>query len=102
MPAKKNSNPKTSTKGAKGAKKTTKKTEPVVEPTPVVETPVVETPVVDTPVVETPVVDTYDEDFKVIGEQLKAALLLVKDLTTKFNALEKRVNRDRKVMRKKW
>mgnify|MGYP006162703227 CR=1 FL=1 len=108
MPTKKNSNPKPSSK-AKVSKKVSKKSEPVVD-TPVEE--VVETPVVDTPVVtpvETPVVDqpldktvcSYDEDFKVIGEQLKAALFLVKDLTTKFNSLEKRVLRDRKVMDKK-
>ena len=102
MPTKKNTNPKT--KGAKGATKKTSKIVPEVEPTPVIEpTPVVETPVVDTPseVAPSPVVDTYDDDFKVIGEQLKTALLLVKDLTTKFNALEKRVQRDRKVMEKK-
>ena len=100
MPAKKSSNPKT-TKGAKSAaKKAVKKSEPApVEPTPVVETPVVDQPAeVAAPA---PVVETYDDDFKVIGEQLKAALLLVKDLTTKFNALEKRVQRDRKVMEKK-
>ena len=92
MPAKKTTAP----KGNKKAKKTT--------PAPVVETPVVETPVVDAPVVDTPaepVVEGYDAEFAAISEQLKAALTLVKDLTTKFNALEKRVNRDRKVMDKK-
>ena len=92
MPAKKSTAP----KGNKKAKKTT--------PAPVVETPVVETPVVDAPVVDTPaepVVEGYDAEFAAISEQLKAALTLVKDLTTKFNALEKRVNRDRKVMDKK-
>ena len=92
MPAKKNSAP----KGNKKAKKTT--------PAPVVETPVVETPVVDAPVVDAPadpVVEGYDTEFSAISEQLKTALTLVKDLTVKFNALEKRVNRDRKVMEKK-
>ena len=92
MPAKKSTAP----KGNKKSKKTT--------PAPVVETPVVETPVVDAPVVDTPaepVVEGYDAEFAAISEQLKAALTLVKDLTTKFNALEKRVNRDRKVMDKK-
>ena len=92
MPAKKSTAP----KGNKKAKKTT--------PAPVVETPVVETPVVDAPVVDTPaapVVEGYDAEFAAISEQLKTALTLVKDLTTKFNALEKRVNRDRKVMDKK-
>ena len=92
MPAKKNSAP----KGNKKSKKTT--------PAPVVETPVVETPVVDAPVVDAPadpVVEGYDTEFSAISEQLKTALTLVKDLTVKFNALEKRVNRDRKVMEKK-
>ena len=92
MPAKKTTAP----KGNKKAKKTT--------PAPVLETPVVETPVVDAPVVDTPaepVGEGYDAEFAAISEQLKAALTLVKDLTTKFNALEKRVNRDRKVMDKK-
>ena len=92
MPAKKNSAP----KGNKKAKKTT--------PAPVVETPVVETPVVDAPVVDAPadpVIEGYDTEFSAISEQLKTALTLVKDLTVKFNALEKRVNRDRKVMEKK-
>ena len=92
MPAKKSTAP----KGNKKSKKTT--------PAPVVETPVVETPVVDAPVVDTPaapVVEGYDAEFAAISEQLKTALTLVKDLTVKFNALEKRVNRDRKVMDKK-
>ncbi len=92
MPAKKSTAP----KGNKKAKKTT--------PAPVVETPVVETPVVDAPVVDTPAapaVEGYDAEFAAISEQLKTALTLVKDLTVKFNALEKRVNRDRKVMDKK-
>ena len=82
----------------KGAKKTS--TKKVVD-TPVVDTPVVDTPVVDTPVVDTPVVEGYDAEFTAISEQLKVALTLVKDLTVKFNALEKRVSRDRKVMDKK-
>ena len=92
MPAKKSTAP----KGNKKSKKTT--------PAPVVETPVVETPVVDAPVVDTPaapVVEGYDAEFAAISEQLKTALTLVKDLTVKFNSLEKRVNRDRKVMDKK-
>jgi len=93
MPAKKNSAP----KGNKKAKKTTPA--PVVVETPVVETPVVDAPVVDAPA--DPVVEGYDTEFSAISEQLKTALTLVKDLTVKFNALEKRVNRDRKVMEKK-
>ena len=93
MPAKKNSAP----KGNKKAKKTTPA--PVVVETPVVETPVVDAPVVDAPA--DPVVEGYDTEFSAISEQLKTALTLVKDLTVNFNALEKRVNRDRKVMEKK-
>ena len=84
-------------KAPKGSKKSTKK---VVETPPVVDTPVVDTPPeVDTPA--EPVVEGYEAEFSAISEQLKAALTLVKDLTVKFNALEKRVNRDRKVMEKK-
>ena len=103
MPTQKKSAPK-AVKESK-AKKQSKKvvSTPVVE-TPVVETPVVETPVVDSPVVDTkvsPAFDSYDEEFKVIGEQLKSALTIVKDLTMKFNQLEKRVSRDQKVMEKK-
>ena len=93
MPKVKNS---TAPKGNKKAKKNT--------PAPVVEAPVVETPVVEAPVVDTPadpVVEGYDVEFAAISEQLKTALTLVKDLSVKFNALEKRVNRDRKVMEKK-
>lgn len=84
-------------KAPKGSKKSTKK---VVETPPVVDTPVVDTPPeVDTPA--EPVVEGYEAEFSAISEQLKTALTLVKDLTVKFNALEKRVNRDRKVMEKK-
>ena len=100
MPKVKNS---TAPKNTKGAKKASKKTAPVVAPvvdTPVVDTPV-ESPVVDTPVAVAPVVEGYDEEFSVISEQLKLALTLVKDLSVKFNALEKRVKRDHKVMEKK-
>ena len=103
MPKVKNS---TAHKNTKGAKKASKKTAPVVAPVvepvvaPVVDTPVVDAPI-DTPVVDAPVVEGYDEEFSVISEQLKLALTLVKDLTVKFNALEKRVKRDHKVMEKK-
>ena len=81
-------------------KKASKKVESAPVETPVVETPVVETPVVDTPV-ETSNIVTYEDEFKIIGDQLKSALTIVKDLTVKFNQLEKRVVRDRKVMEKK-
>ena len=94
----KKSAPKTKDPKVSKAKKQSKK---VVEASPA---PVIETPVVDAPVVDTkaaPVIDSYDEEFKVIGEQLKSALTIVKDLTIKFNQLEKRVSRDRKVMEKK-
>ena len=103
MPNQKKSAPKTKPVVAKvvKSKKQSKKVESAA-PAPVIETPVVDAPVVDTPVVNaTPVIDSYDEEFKVIGEQLKSALSIVKDLTVKFNQLEKRVSRDRKVMEKK-
>ena len=38
---------------------------------------------------------------KLLANSWSLPLLLVNDLTTKFNALEKRVQRDRKVMEKK-
>ena len=97
MPAQKKSAPKT--KAPKASKKSKKVVETPVS-TPVVETPVVDTPVVS-PVVNAPIIDSYEEEFKLISEQLKSALTIVKDLTVKFNHLEKRVNRDRKVMEKK-
>ena len=99
MPTQKKSAPKSAVAKVAKSKKQSKK---VVEasapaPAPVVDAPVVDTP--DTPA--TPVIDSYDDEFKVIGEQLKSALSIVKDLTIKFNQLEKRVGRDRKVMEKK-
>ena len=90
MPA----NKKSTTKKSSASKK-------VKEPTPTKE----ETPVVETPVVETPVVtDTdinYDEDFKILQDQLKDAMSLIKGLVSHVSRLEKRVSRDRKVMNKK-
>ena len=80
-------------------KKTTKKTSTKkveTPPEPVVETPVVETPA-ETPEAE----ENYDAEFTEVKDALKAAVEIIKGLTTKVNALEKRVARDRKVMNKK-
>ena len=85
-------------------KKTTKKTSTKKVETPpesVVETPVVETQVVET-TAETPdTEENYDAEFTEVKEALKVAVEIMKGLTTKVNALEKRVARDRKVMNKK-
>ena len=85
-------------KSSKPSKPSNKKTsaKKVVAPEPVVETPVVEAPV-ETQEQE----DNYDSEFSEIQSALKEALLLVKSLSTKVTALEKRVARDRKVMNKK-
>ena len=80
-------------------KKTTKKTSTKkveTPPEPVVETPVVETPV-ETPDTE----ENYDAEFTEVKDALKDAVEIIKGLTSKVNALEKRVARDRKVMNKK-
>lgn len=86
-----------------GKKSTGKKSAPK-KTTPKEETPVVETPAVEeTPVVKAPV-DTeinYDEDFKILQDQLKDAMTLIKGLVSHVSKLEKRVSRDRKVMNKK-
>ncbi len=88
-------------------KKTTKKSAPkkaVKETTPPKEeTPVVETPAVEETTVKAPT-DTeinYDDDFKVLQDQLKDAMTLIKGLVSHVSRLEKRVSRDRKVMNKK-
>ena len=88
-------------------KKTTKKSAPkkaVKETTPPKEeTPVVETPSVEETTVKAPT-DTeinYDDDFKVLQDQLKDAMTLIKGLVSHVSRLEKRVSRDRKVMNKK-
>lgn len=86
------------TSSSKKAKKTTpKKAEPAPAPAPVVE----ETPVVEPVPVETQQTDNYDSEFTDIQDDLKAALALVKSLTSRVAKLEKRVQRDRKVMDKK-
>ena len=88
-------------------KKTTKKSAPkkaVKETTPPKEeTPVVETPAAEETTVKAPT-DTeinYDDDFKVLQDQLKDAMTLIKGLVSHVSRLEKRVSRDRKVMNKK-
>ena len=82
-------------------KKTTTKAKKVtpqkkeVKPEPVVETPVVEKPVVEE------AEENYDAEFTEVQDALKSALTLIKSLSSKVTALEKRVARDRKVMNKK-
>ena len=80
------------------SKKTTpsKKVEPVPEPVQE-ETQVVE-PVAP---VEQDGSDNYDSEFTQIQTQLKDAMALIKSLTSQVSKLEKRVQRDRKVMDKK-
>lgn len=89
--------PKNSKKTSKSKKTTPPKTvepapEPVQEETPVVE------PV--TPV-DTESSDNYDSEFIEIQQQFKDALVLIKSLSAQVARLEKRVQRDRKVMDKK-
>tara|TARA_B100000427_G_C15516662_1_gene598509 strand:- start:3962 stop:4570 length:609 start_codon:yes stop_codon:yes gene_type:complete len=90
---------KKSSTSSKKSKNVTKKVEPKkVEPEPVK----VETPVVDAPVEPpTEASDNYDSEFTDIQEQLKAALTIIKSLSSQVSKLEKRVQRDRKVMDKK-
>ena len=89
--------PKKSSSSKKAKKTTPKKAEPVPAPAPVVE----ETPVVEPTPVEPEQTDNYDSEFTDIQDDLKAALTLIKSLTSRVAKLEKRVQRDRKVMDKK-
>jgi len=89
-PTKKPSAPK-----AKKAKKE-KKTTPAPAP---VETPVVETPVLTTPAAAEEI--NYQNEFTEVQDKLKAALTLIKELSSQVSRLEKRVTRDQKVMNKK-
>lgn len=89
--------PKNSKKTSKSKKTTPPKTvepapEPVQEETPVVE------PVAP---VDTESSDNYDSEFTEIQQQFKEALVLIKSLSAQVARLEKRVQRDRKVMDKK-
>ena len=79
-------------------KKAVKETTPPKEETPVVETPAVEETTVTAP---TDTEINYDDDFKVLQDQLKDAMTLIKGLVSHVSRLEKRVSRDRKVMNKK-
>tara|TARA_A100001037_G_C15036579_1_gene583492 strand:+ start:365 stop:949 length:585 start_codon:yes stop_codon:yes gene_type:complete len=83
-------------------KKTTtkKKTTPPKKELKKPQEPVVETPVVEKPVVEE-TEENYDAEFTEVQDALKQAVLLIKGLSTKVTALEKRVARDRKIMNKK-
>tara|TARA_B100001094_G_scaffold242238_1_gene238207 strand:+ start:144 stop:743 length:600 start_codon:yes stop_codon:yes gene_type:complete len=89
--------PKKSSSSKKAKKTTPKKTVPAPAPAPVVE----ETPVVEPVPVEPEQTDNYDSEFTDIQDDLKAALTLIKSLTSRVTKLEKRVQRDRKVMDKK-
>ena len=80
---------------AKKAKKE-KKTTPAPAP---VETPVVETPVLTTPAAAEEI--NYLNEFTEVQDKLKAALTLIKELSSQVSRLEKRVTRDQKVMNKK-
>jgi len=83
------------------AKKSSKKTstKKVVETPP--PEPVVETPVVEEPVETSDADENYDAEFSEVKDALKLALDVIKGLSSKVSALEKRVVRDRKVMNKK-
>jgi len=80
---------------AKKAKKE-KKTTPAPAP---VETPVVETPVLTAPAASEEI--NYQNEFTEVQDKLKAALTLIKELSSQVSRLEKRVTRDQKVMNKK-
>ena len=86
---------KSSTKTTKSKKSTPPAKK--VEPAPV------ETPVVDAPPapVESDASDNYESEFTQIQSQLKDAVTLIKSLTSQVSKLEKRVQRDRKIMDKK-
>ena len=88
--------------GRTSTKKSSKKNPKVVEPEPVKEE-VVETEVVETPVTEVkePETNNYDQELEDLQERLKTALGLVKEAMNGLSKLEKRVQRDRKVMDKK-
>ena len=92
MPKKVNSKPK-----AKKASKKSVKT--VVEPAPAPE-PVVVEPVVE-PVVEAPTEFDYSVEISELQGELKNVLNTIKGLVSHVSKLEKRINRDRKVVEKK-
>ena len=87
---------KKSSKPSKPSNKKTSSKKVTPAPEPVVETPVVEAPV-ETPEQE----ENYDSEFSEVQCALKEALGIIKSLSSKVTALEKRVARDRKVMLKK-
>ena len=86
--------------GKTSTKKVSGKKSKVVEKKPVekVETPVVEAPADS---VGDGVVSNYDEEFGTLNEKLKLAMSLVKETLGELSKLEKRVQRDRKVMDRK-
>jgi chromatin remodeling complex protein RSC6 len=93
--------PKNSKKTSKSKKTTPPKNvqpEPVPVPEPVQEETQVVEPVAP---VDTESSENYDSEFTEIQQQFKDALTLIKSLSAQVSRLEKRVQRDRKVMDKK-
>ena len=99
MPTSKHSKPKVK---KTSAPKVVVKSAPAPTPAPVVETPVVDTPiVVEGNNVQVPQLLNYDDDFKALQTQLKDAMALVKTAMVGLSALERKVDRDNKVVDKK-
>jgi len=87
----------TKTKKTSAPKKQTKKVVEKSVPEQVEETPVVETPVKECSEEST----SYDAEFSELSSKLKDAMMIVRNVMTEMNKLEKRVARDRKVMDRK-
>lgn len=94
MPKKVNSKPKAK-KASKKSVKTVVEPAPAPAPAPVVVEPVVE------PVVEAPTEFDYSVEISELQGELKNALTIIKGLVSHVSKLEKRINRDRKVVEKK-
>ena len=94
MPKKVNSKPKAK-KASKKSVKTVVEPAPAPAPEPVVVEPVVE------PVVEAPTEFDYSVEISELQGELKNVLNTIKGLVSHVSKLEKRINRDRKVVEKK-
>jgi len=102
MPKKVNSKPKAKKASKKSAKTVVEPTPAPVEPTPAPAPPVVPTPV--EPVVKAPPALTefdYSVEISELQGNLKNALTIIKGLVSHVSKLEKRINRDRKIVEKK-
>ena len=102
MPKKVNSKPKAKKVSKKSAKTVVEPTPAPVEPTPAPAPPVVPTPV--EPVVKAPPALTefdYSVEISELQGNLKNALTIIKGLVSHVSKLEKRINRDRKIVEKK-